>query len=122
MNFTENEIALVESALNKDTEGLLAYIGPSLDALVAEFEADPKIAPLEIPTTSLRKSAEKHFAQAIVRYGLLIEKHKADAGEKLTPFITFYSWFAKQGMTEYAHQWQMILMQGGCADCGTHSH
>lgn len=118
----ENEILLVRNALLKDTEPLLAHIGPSLDALVTEFTADPKIAELEIPPTSLRKSAEKYFAQAIVRYNALIEKHEAGDAEELPPFTTFYSWFAKQGMTEYAHQWAMILMAGGCSDCGTHSH
>lgn len=118
----EQEITLVRDALNKDTDALLAYIAPSLDALVTEFEADPQIAALEIPSTSLRKSAEKHFTQAIVRYHALIEKHASGDAEELPPFTTFYSWFAKQGMTEYAHQWAMILMAGGCADCGTHSH
>lgn len=122
MNTNTHEIALVKKALERDSEELLAYIGPSLDALVAEFEKDEKIAPLEIPTTSLRKSAEKHFTQAVERYGQLILRHEAGSTEELTPFITFYTWFATQGMIEYAHQWQMILLAGGCADCGTHSH
>jgi hypothetical protein len=122
MTNNENEILLVRNALDKDTEALLTYIGPSLDALVTEFEADPQIATLEIPTTSLRKSAEKHFTQAVVRYNALIEKRASGDTEELPSFITFYSWFAKQGMTEYAHQWSMILMAGGCSDCATHSH
>jgi hypothetical protein len=122
MNNTENEILLVQHALNRESDGLLTYIAPSLDALVTEFETDPKISPLEIPTTSLRKSAEKHFTQAVVRYNALIERRTAGDAEVLPPFITFYAWFANQGMTEYAHQWKMILLQGGCADCGTHSH
>lgn len=122
MTNNDNEILLVRSALNRDSDPLLAYISESLDALVTEFETDPKIAELEIPTTSLRKSAEKHFTQAVVRYNALIEKRESGDTDELPSFITFYSWFAKQGMTEYAHQWAMILMAGGCSDCGTHSH
>lgn len=122
MDTTTQEIALIKKAQQRESEELLAYIAPSLDALVADFEKDEKIAALEIPTTSLRKSAEKHFAQAVERYAQLIERHESGDSEALTPFITFYAWFAKQGMVEYAHQWQMILLAGGCADCGTHSH
>jgi hypothetical protein len=118
----EHELALITQALDKDTEPLLQYIGSSLDALVAEFSADPQYIPLEIPTTSLRKSAEKHFSEALLRYAQLIERHAAGDTAELPSFITFYGWFAKQGMTEYAHHWQLILMQGGCADCGSHSH
>jgi hypothetical protein len=122
MTNIENEILLVRNALGKDADPLLTYIAPSLDTLVAEFESDADIAKLEIPTTSLRKSAEKHFTQAVVRYNALIDRHEAGDAEELPPFTTFYAWFAKQGMTEYAHQWAMILMVGGCSDCGTHSH
>ncbi len=118
----ENERTLIAKALEHDIEPLLAYIGPSLDTLVSAFESDEDVAKLEIPTTSLRKSAEKHIAQAVTRYATLLEQENSEASADTPSFITFYAWFAKQGMTEYAHHWQMILLQGGCADCGTHSH
>lgn len=122
MTNNENEIMLVAMAKNKQPEALLGYLAPHIDALITEFTSDPKIAALEIPRGSLHKAAEGHLAQAVERYSQLIEKQKDGDQEPLPPFTTFYSWFATQGMTEYAHHWQMILIAGGCGDCGTHSH
>ena len=122
MNTQEHEIALVKKALAKESAELFDYLNPHLVTLVHKFVSDPKIAALEIPEQSLMKAAEQHFDQAVARYGALIEAKEKDPAKELPPFIPFYAWFAEQGMTEYALHWQTILMQGGCADCGTHSH
>lgn len=103
------EETLINEAFSGKTDNLISYIEADIELLANKFSETKRGIELEIPITSLKKAAEKHIGEAVIKYKDLIESKNeiTDNG-----FAKFYVWFADQGINEYAHQWEMLLSGG----------
>lgn len=104
------EETLVNDALEGKTDNLIAYIESDIEALAKKFSLTKRGVELEIPITSLKKAAEAHINDAVIKYKDLMNMNSEilDNG-----FAKFYIWFAEQGINEYAHKWEFLLSGAG---------
>lgn len=105
----EQEKELINEAKQGNLDGILSYVEVEIDTLSNNFAETDRGLMLEIPVTSLKKAAESHLLTAVLKYSDLIDSD-SEVAEK--GFVKFFSWFAEQGINEYAHKWEALLSGG----------